>query len=232
MPEFETMREAAGQSPPDLGALYRDTRMRVTDLVLSIDAESLAAPVPACPEWSVADVVYHLVAGAEDVLAGRLTGPPSDAHTASQVRRHRGKPMVDMTSRWTDLAVRLEPLIAAGNGWPVVIDVVSHEHDIRGAVGRPGERDSAAVHHSADALCRRAIGVPVPIRVVWENGEGRLGSGVGPELVLHTSRFETVRWRLGRRSRAQMRQFDWTGDAIAVIAHLAVFGPTSRDIIE
>ena len=217
---------------PDLAELYRDTRLRLTDLVLSLPAKQLVVPVPACPGWSVADVVSHLAAGVEDVLAGRLTGPPTDDETAGQVRRHRGKPSSVVVELWTDLAPQFEQLISVGRAWPAVLDAVSHEHDIRGAIGRPGGRESIGVYYSADALCRRATGLPAPIRLVWEDGEGRMGPDLGPELVLRTTGFETVRWRLGRRSRAQMEQLDWSENPAAILDHLALFGPAQRDIIE
>jgi hypothetical protein len=38
----------------DLARLYRETRERLTALVAGLDETQLAAPVPACPGWSVA----------------------------------------------------------------------------------------------------------------------------------------------------------------------------------
>ena len=67
----------------DLAGLYRETRERLVELVGSLDAAGLGVPVPACPGWSVADVVSHLAAVTEDALAGRLTGPPTDQETAT-----------------------------------------------------------------------------------------------------------------------------------------------------
>ena len=225
------MAEAASESV-DLGALYRDTRVRLAAVVSSLDGRELAAPVPTCPGWSVSDVVCHLAGGVEDVLAGRLTGPPTDAQTAEQVRRHRGKPTSEVVGLWTERAPAFEQVIAAGRAWPAVLDVVSHEHDIRGAIGRPGGRDSTGVYQGTEALCARAMGLPVPIRVVWDDGEAQMGPDTATGLGLRTTRFETLRWRLGRRSRAQIERLDWSGDPTPVLDHLAIFGPASDDIIE
>ncbi len=74
--------------------------------------------------------------------------------------------------------------------------------------------------------------MPVGIRVVWHDGEGHMGPDNGPQLVVHSSRFETVRWRLGRRSRAQLARLDWSADPAPVLDHLCVFGPAQTDIIE
>lgn len=85
---------------------------------------------------------------------------------------------------WGTVSPDLEALMSGAGAWAPLLDLVSHEHDIRGAIGRPGARDSPAVHHGARALCTRVAGVPRSIRVVWEDGEGRMGGGSGPDLVL------------------------------------------------
>jgi uncharacterized protein (TIGR03083 family) len=217
----------------DLASLYRDTRERLSGLVLGLDDSELAAPVPACPGWSVTDVMCHLLAVVEDVMAGRLTKPPSDAQTADQVARHRGTPVPALVETWTELAPPFEELIGGAVVWPAVLDVATHEQDIRGALGRPGARDTEVVRFGAERLV--ALMQPsVPVRVVCEGFEARVGpeDSQYPELLLRTTRFETVRWRLGRRSRSQLRGFDWSGDPTAVIEQLFIFGPSPTDIIE
>jgi hypothetical protein len=51
-------------------------------------------------------------------------------------------------------------------------------------------------------------------------------------LVLRTTRFEAFRWRLGRRSRSQVLDLDWSADPGFVIDELFVFGPSPSDILE
>lgn len=65
-----------------------------------------------------------------------------------------------------------------------------------------------------------------------EDAEYRAGPDDGAELGLTTTRFEAFRWRMGRRSRAQLAALDWSGDAAPVLGHLTVFGPAARDIVE
>ena len=80
---------------------------------------------------------------------------------------------------------------------PPLGDITSHEHDIRGALGRPGARDSAAVRHSSDKL----LGILLPrkpVRVIVEDGQYRCGPPDADEIVLRTTRFEALRWRTGR----------------------------------
>ena len=236
----------ADQPVLDLAWLYRDTRERLTSLVAGLDEEALAAPVPACPRWQVQDVVAHLAAIVEDALAGRLTGPPSEEQTAVQVARYNSRPITQTLAEWTAAAPRFEEIIRTFDVPPAVIDVASHEQDIRGALGLPGARDCAAIWHMAGWLLER-LSAPVPVRVTVEDAEFRAGpSGDGraaaepspgagevePVLGLRTTRFEAFRWRMGRRSRNQLAALDWSGDPAPVLDHLAVFGPARSDITE
>jgi hypothetical protein len=125
-----------GEGPGiDLGGLYRAVRERVTALVVSLGGAELDARVPACPAWTVSAVV-----------AGRLAGVPTDEFTAGQVARLAAVPIAERLTRWADTAPQFEQTVSTFQVWPAVIDVASHEQDIRGAIGRPGARDCASIH--------------------------------------------------------------------------------------
>jgi hypothetical protein len=40
------------------------------------------------------------------------------------------------------------------------------------------------------------------------------------------------RFRLGRRSPAQLRAMSWSGDPTPVLDHMVIFGPEPYDVIE
>jgi uncharacterized protein (TIGR03083 family) len=216
---------------PALSQLYGQTQARVVALVTQLDGQQVEAPVPACPGWSVRDVVAHLTAVSEDVLEGRLSGPPSDEQTAAQVARFRDRPLSEVLARWDELGRQFGAAIDAFEVWPAVLDVATHEHDIRGAVGEPGARDSEVVWLGADRLLTW-MQPPVAVRVVVEDETYDLGPRGEEPIVLRTGRFEALRWRMGRRSRAQLAGLDWTGDPAPVLGHLVVFGPAPADITE
>ena len=173
----------------DLAGMYRATRERLTGLVAGLDQTQLGIPVPASPGWSVADVMGHLAAIPEDALAGRLTGPPSEAETAIQVERFRGRPMAQTLAGWTDNAPRFEEIVAAFKVWPAVIDVASHEQDIRGAVGQPGLRDTEVIRRLAGWLVSQ-LRTPVPLRVTVEGTRFQVGPEGEPALELSTTWYE------------------------------------------
>ena len=227
-------KEAAVTVPaavPDLGRLYHDTRERLVGLLAELDEADLATRVPACPAWLVRDVVAHLCAVCEDVLAGRLTRIATEAETAAQVARFKDHDLTQILAAWHDAAPRFERLVGARTVWPAVIDIASHEQDIRGAVGRPGGRDAEVIWHGAGWLLTR-LRPPVALAVAVEDAEFRAGPQDGTPLRLATSRFEAFRWRMGRRSRAQLAALDWSADPSPVLDHLTIFGPSAADITE
>ena len=194
---------------PDLSRLYHDTRERLILLLSALDDAALAIRVPACPAWSVREVVAHLCAVSQDVLAGRLTRIATEEETAAQVARFKDHDLAGILTAWEDVAPQFERVVGTLGAWPAVVDIASHEHDIRAAVGKPGGRDAEVVWQSAGWLLT-GLRPPVPLRVAVEDAEFRAGPGNGTELRLTTSRFEAFRWRMGRRSRAQLARLDWS----------------------
>jgi uncharacterized protein (TIGR03083 family) len=216
-------------SPLDLAGLYRDTRQRLTDLVAGLDDAALRTEVPACPGWAVRDVLAHLTAIPEDAAAGRLTGIPDEEFTADQVARFVSVSVPEMLTRWSAAAPRFEETIQALGIWPAVIDVASHEQDIRSAAGRPGARRCAAIQAVAPLLASW-LSLPIAVKIITEHGEYLFGEG--EPLTLSTTQFELFRWRMGRRSRAQLTAMDWSGDPSPVLDQLTIFGPAARDVVE
>jgi hypothetical protein len=173
--------------------------------------------------------VAHLCAVNQDVLAGRQTRINTDAETAAQVARFRNHGVARILAEWQDVAPQFEQFVRARKAWPAVIDIASHEQDIRAAVGRPGARDTEIIWHSSDWLLTR-LRTPVALMVAVEDAQYRAGPPEGTPLRLATS--EAFRWRMGRRSRAQLAALDWSGDPSPVLDHLTFFGPSATDIIE
>ena len=93
--------------------------------------------------------------------------------------------------------------------WGLVYDLLVHEQDLRGATGRPGERDGDGVHLATELGLRLVAtdlakhGLPA-FRLVTVEGARVVGDGE-PELTLETSSFEALRLLGSRRTIAQMR---------------------------
>ncbi len=221
----------ATSTEPDLAALYLETHDRLAAFIAELDGDALDRPVPGCPGWAVRDVVAHLTAIPDDAMAGRLTGPPTEEESAAQVARFRGHGMDDMLAQWRDLAPSFSEVVGGLSIWPAVIDVATHEQDIRGALGQPGARDSQVLRCCAERLIA-FWEPPRPVRVVVEDAEFEVGTNQQEPIVVITTRFEAFRWRMGRRSRRQLRALGWVGDPAPLLDHMVVFGPAPVDIIE
>lgn len=245
----------------EIGQTYADGRRRITELVRDLPAEQLAAQVPGCPAWTVTDVVAHLAGTCSDVLAGNLDGVTTEPWTTAQIEARRGRSIEELLEEWAAVAPQVEALAAhfpgrMGTQW--VLDATTHEHDIRGALGEPGARDSASVAMALEFMVG-GLGVSVATRglpplevradgVSWVvGGEGEtdmqavvMGAeppvqvGGRADVTVEASSFELFRALTGRRSHAQIEKFTWTGDAEAYLPAFE-FGPfktAATDIVE
>jgi uncharacterized protein (TIGR03083 family) len=215
-----------------LGEEYRRGRERLSAVLADEPAPRWDLPVAACPGWTVRGVVSHLVGTVEDALAGRISGPPPEDVTAEQVARHASDPGPELLARWAELAPPFEEVVTAGEIWPALLDVISHEHDVRLALDRPGGRADDVVLAGAEALVTR---VQAPWTLEVELAEGptiRSEPATGPTYRVRTTAFEVVRLRLGRRSRAEVRALDWDPIPPPDLAPLFVFGPRPTPLRE
>jgi uncharacterized protein (TIGR03083 family) len=202
----------------DSAAAYVAVRERMTGLMRQASSEELVRQVPACPDWTVQDLLAHAVGVAVDVAAGRIEGAGSDPWTAAQVSARKDCTVDDLLTEWaeapvTDALLTVDAMQAA----QVVFDLATHEHDLRGALLLPGERASEGVD----------VGWEWATRVL---GQLRDGYGEGG-LVLTTSegtrttcgsapvdsgvtaeRFELFRAMTGRRSTEQVAAWQWEGE--------------------
>lgn len=195
---------------------YRGCRERVIEIVHALDGPETKVTVPACPGWTVHDVVAHLCGNLADAVAGRLEGAGTDERTHEQVATRRQCSTSDVIREWNEHAEVIEPLMdGAGEiGRQGVADAVTHEHDIRAAVGAPGARGSDAVRiglafgasRLIDSAAARGATVHVRTTDGWELGPD------DADVVLTGERFELLRALLGRRTIHQLRRLEWKGD--------------------
>jgi hypothetical protein len=175
-----------------LGTVYEETRARIVGLVRDAKggaAEAAATPVPACPSWSVRDVVAHVTGLYTDIMSGNLDGAGSEAWTAAQVERRRHITIDELLAESDDVGPQLAAMIddfPGRYGTQVVGDLTVHEHDIRGALAQPGARDSNAVAVSTEFLLAGIVGPGAkalglgPLEVRTGDSSWRVGTGDPP----------------------------------------------------
>jgi uncharacterized protein (TIGR03083 family) len=220
---------------PDLAALYRDGRERVLNLARALSAGQEQLPVPACPGWSVKDVYAHLAGVADDALAGRLEGRGTDPWTARQVAARRDRGLGDVCEEWTRTGPMLDGRVGPGTPPQLIVDLCTHEQDIRGALERPGGRRAPQVRFSLEVLVgafdRGWDAAHPAVTVVADSGRWALGAGA-PVATLTASDFELFRAFMGRRSRRQFLALGWTGDGAPFVDDLHAFTLPSEDLVE
>ena len=210
------------KSSEDSVATYAGIRRRLTDLLADTgDAEAASTLVPACPAWSVTEVIAHLYGVEADILAGNLAGVGTSEWADEQVRRFAPLGMHPLLDRWNQVGPDVEAL---GGAFPpqvaaqFVFDASTHEHDIRGALDRAGARDADSVTVGLTfieaALHQLIVDRQLPgLELESPNFEATMGAAPTTTR-LSTSTFELFRTFGGRRSLGQIHDLPWQGDPV------------------
>jgi uncharacterized protein (TIGR03083 family) len=191
---------------------YRVVRGRIIDLVLGADP---ATPVSACPEWTVRELLAHVTGVAADVVAGRLEAAGTQPWVEAQLADRADCTTEELVAEWSGTGPQVDEICAAlGDSIAqLIFDTVTHEQDLRGALGEPGGRDGAldiALAWVSDAWAGQAAETGA-LHVSVGPTEVTLGDGP-PTATLTLPPFEALRAFTGRRSLDQLRAYDWVGD--------------------
>jgi uncharacterized protein (TIGR03083 family) len=166
-----------------LFSAYARTRDRIIDLLETTSEDERTRVVPACPDWTVHDLLAHVVSIPAALSSGRRpTGPIGDWLNELVAERSE-QPDRALQDEWRALDRELEALLSGPSGL-LFGDLAIHEHDFRGALDRP---DHGALE--IEDLLPRTIGAfkgplkeaglaPIEVRAgdrVWRSHEGEAG---------------------------------------------------------
>ncbi len=220
----------------------------VSALVEGLDDEALEIVVPACPDWRIRDLLAHLVGVAEDSADGGYFAAAMDAWrtpayaaarevwTAGHVDRHRHRTRDDLVGRlsrygsdWAGLLRRGAGLVGQAPPWLVAApaaDLSVHLVDLAEAIGQPAESGSAISRFGFAAyrqwLGQRLIHQQLPA-LLFRDGRHDWPVGRGaPAGTVTAPADELFRMITGRRSRDEIRRYDWSVDPTP---YLAVISP-------
>ena len=210
--------------------------------------------VPVTPAWRVRDVVAHVIGVGEDLLAENYPdfsdpkGMPAQAQqreawTEAQVQRRRDRSVASLVEEWESLGV--EAALAAGpedTRYPFLsrigatFDLACHLHDVRHALGTPGDQDSP-VTRVAFWMARSWLDLRLqsaqlgPLRLSAPGRDWDLG-GVEPVAVVAAPPFELFRAISGRRSGEQILAMQWTGDPEPLLDVLSPYPQPEVAVVE
>ncbi len=223
--------------PRAAGVEYAGIRESLSALIRSLGPHELATPVPSCPGWSVHDVVAHLAGVAADAVNGVHPTDSLDEWTARQVAERAETATTLVLREWERSSSQFEVLLNRDSAMlPArVIDLATHDDDIRGAIGHP--RVMSPVHTVLPALMLRRWTDGIdraglePVLVVTPNGD-RWGGDADARVVARMSPTFLYRAAMGRRSRSQIDQaFESGPPTQAIVDLLCVFPPSASDLV-
>ncbi len=194
---------------------------RVTELVTRAGVDRRDVPVPACPLWTVGDVLAHLAGSAHDVTTGSLAGAGTPEWTAAQVDARGSADVPTLLAEWSRYAPQIRGALAARGGTQVVMDALTHEQDLRAALQapyRPSEEDlvlalkflaprfgPSVTQHATTVPGLGAIEAHTATRS-WRFGEG------DPGIALRADALDLMRSLTGRRTPGQIAELEWSDD--------------------
>lgn len=199
--------------------IYRESRQRTVGLAMGLGAEDLARPVPACPEWTVHQLIAHLAGAASDFTTGRMEGAPSEEWTARHVAEREHLTVVELLEQWNADGERIDELEQIP--FQLAMDAITHEADLRGALGRERLPDAVWQPTLTWMSVRR-----LP-EVTAKTDFGEFGDG---PVTLEVEGYELWRAFFGRRSRRQMESWRWSDPS--PIEKIPFFPSRTTDLVE
>lgn len=224
---------------PEVGAtLFRDARRRIIELAGSLDAAQLTLTVPACPKWTIRDLLGHLAGGTADIVNDNLADAPSDEWTAAHVGARAERTVESLLEEWAELGPRWEEIARKAEHPSFIVrnpylDTGVHEADLHGALELerpPPEVYQTIVCSVVPRIAEDFEGAGV-FTVTTPDGEYHLGTG-NTEASVRVDTYELSRALFGRRSRAQIEAWDWTGSPGQFAERLSITPQTPRDVVD
>jgi uncharacterized protein (TIGR03083 family) len=206
------------------------SRDAIIDLTTTVADDAWNQLSPLTPQWRVRDVLGHLCGVSEDVMSGNFPGADMQAWTGAQVARHANDSLDSLTKQWC--AVGVEAVLNERLG-QMLFDQMSHEFDIRFALGVPGDTASDGVRLAAGFAVNTMKGERAAVLTI--DDEPVAIEGDDPTITLDCSSFEFMRATTGRRSWNQVTALNWSGDLDYVQRQLfgsGFFTPASFDVVE
>jgi hypothetical protein len=157
----------------------------------------------------------------DDLLNGRLEGIGSEAWTQAQVDRHSGKPLDAFLDEWAASGEACDAMllhIPKPGNYQLVMDMATHEHDIRLAVGSPGAQDDPSLAIGSAYMLHNIAKMDADL------AEQIQGCGL--------TDFDRLRSMTGRRSMAQLEASGIDAEALARVLAASPMTIVENDLVE
>lgn len=196
--------------------LYRESRERTVGLAMGLTEQDLSRTVPACPEWTVHQLIAHLAGVAADFSSGRTEGAPGAEWTARHVAERESVPLLDLLEQWNADGAKLTKIPTQ-----MAMDALTHEADLRALLGRERVPDHAWQTTLTGIVTRFLPDLTAKTEF------GAIGEG---PVVVEVDGYELWRAFFGRRSRRQMESWRWSAEY--AVEKATFFPPRATDLVE
>jgi hypothetical protein len=211
----------------DIFDAYCRTRARIIALVTAAADAELGLAVPACPAWTVADLMRHVVSMPAAIAEGARPAGSVSEWLQDLVDSRRGQSPTQLASQWTALDRPVEVLLEGPAG-VLFGDLAVHEHDLRGALQSPDHgalevevmlpRTLAGFTRALRDANLGSIAVVTPDRT-WSSHQAE------PGWRLKIEPWEAVRALNSRRTADELRSLPHDGDVEPYLAILEAHLP-------
>lgn len=211
----------------DAIAEWTQAQQRVIELVDGIDPGVADTVVPACPDWTVRQLLAHMIGLDADVLDGNEPDDHNQVWTSAQVDARKDRRVPELLDEWRSLTAPLQEWMRQNNTRPLG-DIVIHEQDLRSALDSPGAQDTEALAALRDRMAGgldksvRDAGLPA-IRLTGPSWT--FTAGDEPVAVtVEASDFDLTRAVMSRRTADQLRGWTTDGDIEPYLACFTTLG--------
>jgi hypothetical protein len=156
---------------------------------------------------------------------------PDDDFTAGQIDERRDRSVRELVAEWSGNVAAMAEGARAGLLPPnLAVDALTHEQDIRGALGRGAALTSTDLRFCTGQFgfglrfALETAGLPC-LELRSSDSDFQMLAGKGePAAALTAPEFELFRALGGRRGRRQVTAYEWSADPGPWLNHLNVLG--------
>jgi uncharacterized protein (TIGR03083 family) len=205
------------------GAAYE----RVRELVSGLDEQQAGTVVPACPDWTVRELLSHMVGLGADVLRGDEPDDHNSTWTQRHVDERSDRSVGELLEEWATVAEPLQQWMRENTTRPLG-DIVIHEQDLRGALGVSGAQQTDGLAALRDRMVGgfgEQVHELAPVALVGDRWSW-CSSGVPQDaaVVVRATDFDLTRALMTRRSESQLRGWTERGDIGAYLPGFSMLG--------
>lgn len=192
---------------------YRTCRENVTRL-LGEHPDTADLIVPACPEWTVRDLVAHILEGCRARYR-----QPADAQPPLPPLDELD--IAELLDEWKRMGPHVEEALAGAGGFSddvLVMDAFTHELDLRRVFEAPPPDDDHPAYPTALGLVLNGFSASVnahgfpALRIETEGAQWTVGRGEAAAAV-RAHHFDLYRSIAGRRTHRQIAELAWSASA-------------------